>query len=64
MGTGDYNHDGKSDVLWQNSSGAVSVWEMNGTSLCAAAILANPVPPGTSDRARRSSIAASLFFTS
>jgi len=25
MGTGDFNHDGKSDVLWQNSSGAVSV---------------------------------------
>jgi hypothetical protein len=34
--------DGKSDVLWKNSSGAVSVWEMNGTSLSAAAILANP----------------------
>jgi hypothetical protein len=46
VGTGDFNHDGKSDVLWQNSSGAVSVWEMNGTSLSAAAILANPGPTG------------------
>jgi hypothetical protein len=44
MGTGDFNHDGKSDVQWQNSSGAVSVWEINGTSLSAAAILANPGP--------------------
>jgi hypothetical protein len=30
IGTGDYNHDGKADVLLQNASGHVAVWEMNG----------------------------------
>lgn len=44
MGTGDYNSNGKSDILWQNSNGAVAVWEMNGTSTIAAAIIANPGP--------------------
>jgi hypothetical protein len=42
MGSGDYNSDGKSDILWQNSSGAVAVWEMNGTSAIAAASIAGP----------------------
>ncbi|HEX5499617.1 MAG TPA: VCBS repeat-containing protein, partial [Thermomicrobiales bacterium] len=40
----DFNGDGMSDVLWQNDSGAVSIWEMNGTS-----VLSNPtlgVNPG------------------
>jgi hypothetical protein len=44
MGTGDYNNDGKSDILWQNSSGAVAIWEMNGTNILAAATIANPGP--------------------
>ena len=26
-GTGDYNRDGRSDILWQNSAGDVAVWE-------------------------------------
>jgi hypothetical protein len=43
-GTGDYNGDGRSDILWQNSSGAVGVWEMNGTTVLGAAILASPGP--------------------
>jgi hypothetical protein len=29
-GTGDYNHDGKADVLWQNSNGQVALWKMDG----------------------------------
>ena len=29
----DFNADGKSDILWQNSSGARAIWLMNGTSL-------------------------------
>ncbi len=34
IGTGDFNGDGLSDILWQNtSSGQVSIWEMNGNSL-------------------------------
>jgi FG-GAP-like repeat len=44
FGTGDYNNDGKSDILWQNSSGAVAIWEMNGTSVLASATIANPGP--------------------
>jgi hypothetical protein len=31
---GDFNNDGKSDVLWrQSSTGATSVWEMNGANV-------------------------------
>ncbi len=31
IGTGDFNDDGRSDILWQNAStGQVSIWEMNG----------------------------------
>ena len=34
-GTGDYNHDGKADVLWQNASGNVAEWQMNGDHIAA-----------------------------
>ena len=44
LGTGDYNNDGKSDILWQNSSGAVAIWEMNGTTPIATATITNPGP--------------------
>ena len=33
IGTGDFNGDGRSDILLQNDSGEVVVWELNGTSL-------------------------------
>ena len=34
VGTGDFNDDGHSDILWQNtSSGQASIWEMNGNTL-------------------------------
>jgi hypothetical protein len=26
----DFNKDGKSDILWQNTSGATTIWQMNG----------------------------------
>ncbi len=42
--TGDFNNDGQSEILWQNSSGEAAVWEMNGASLIAGAGLANPGP--------------------
>ena len=32
IGTGDFNDDGHSDILWQNTSGQVAIWEMNGTN--------------------------------
>jgi hypothetical protein len=31
--TGDYNGDGKSDIIWQDSSGNVAIWEMSGTTV-------------------------------
>ena len=41
-GTGDFNGDGLSDLLWQNDDGTVAVWDMNGTSLIGGGIVANP----------------------
>ena len=32
IGAGDFNGDGHSDILFQNTSGQASVWEMNGNS--------------------------------
>jgi hypothetical protein len=43
-GTGDFNGDGFSDILWQNDDGSVVIWELNGTSAIATANLANPGP--------------------
>jgi len=31
--TGDFNGDGIGDILWQNSSGDVAVWFMNGSQV-------------------------------
>jgi len=36
IGTGDFDGDGKSDLLWQTDSGALAIWEMNGTQIKAA----------------------------
>jgi hypothetical protein len=41
---GDFNGDGRSDILWQNSSGAVAIWELNGTSIIGGGSLSNPGP--------------------
>jgi serralysin len=30
---GDFNGDGKADILWQNADGTPAIWLMNGTSL-------------------------------
>jgi len=38
----DFNGDGKSDVLWQNTDGLPAIWEMNGTSLVQGTVLLNP----------------------
>jgi ELWxxDGT repeat protein len=32
-GIGDFDHDGNSDILWRNSSGALSEWLMNGSTI-------------------------------
>jgi parallel beta-helix repeat protein len=43
-GTGDFNGDGKSDILWRNpSSGQVAIWEMDGTTLLPGTALLAPL---------------------
>jgi FG-GAP repeat len=32
-GTGDFNGDGYSDILWRNTNGDVVIWLMNGTTV-------------------------------
>jgi hypothetical protein len=45
VGTGDYNGDGKSDILWQNDSGQASIWLMNGTTPVSEVLVgSNPGP--------------------
>ncbi len=35
--TGDFNGDGKSDILWHDSTGNVAIWLMNGVQVSQAA---------------------------
>ncbi|HVH78236.1 MAG TPA: FG-GAP repeat protein, partial [Stellaceae bacterium] len=42
VATGDFNGDGKSDILFQNTDGTPSIWEMNGTSIIGVGALPNP----------------------
>src|SRR5262249_49843849 len=35
-GVGDFNGDGKSDILWRSTSGAVIEWQMNGSVIASA----------------------------
>ena len=45
IGTGDFNDDGHSDILWQNTNGQAAIWEMNGTNVIGGATVgANPGP--------------------
>src|SRR5262249_16688465 len=41
IGTGDFNGDFMSDILFQNNNGAPQIWEMNGTSILTPATLTN-----------------------
>jgi hypothetical protein len=41
VGVGDFNGDGKPDLVWQHTNGWLSVWYMNGPSLASATFL-NP----------------------
>jgi hypothetical protein len=38
-GTGDFDADGRGDILWRTNSGALAIWEMNGTQIKAADFL-------------------------
>jgi hypothetical protein len=52
-GSGDFNGDGCSDILRQNDSGEVVIWEMNGFDVIGSATVFNPgtswLPVGTGD---------------
>ncbi|MBV9970935.1 MAG: FG-GAP repeat protein, partial [Xanthobacteraceae bacterium] len=39
--TGDFNGDGKSDLLWQDSAGDTFIWYMNGASVLGPASVGN-----------------------
>jgi FG-GAP-like repeat len=41
VGTGDFNGDGMSDILWRNTNGDVGIWLMNGTQILSASDLGN-----------------------
>jgi hypothetical protein len=45
VGTGDMNHDGKNDILFQHTDGTLAVWFMDGINLVQGALL-NPNKPG------------------
>jgi len=38
---GDFNGDGKADILWRHSSGDVAIWLMNGSSVVSAVVVGN-----------------------
>jgi hypothetical protein len=45
VGTGDFNNDGKPDLLWRNkANGNVAVWYMNGATLVSGAVIYQGVP--------------------
>jgi ELWxxDGT repeat protein len=50
-GVGDFNHDGRSDILWRNSTGALAVWLMDGTAIAASGAITSggaPIAPDAS----------------
>jgi VCBS repeat protein len=47
VGTGDFNGDGHSDILWQNaSSGQTVIWEMNGAGIIGGGAVSLNAGPG------------------
>jgi len=41
VGTGDFNGDGNSDILWRDTSGNTAIWFMNGASVASTGGLGN-----------------------
>jgi hypothetical protein len=39
VGTGDYNGDGKSDLLWRDAGGNTAIWFMNGATIASTAVI-------------------------
>ena len=38
VGTGDFNADGRADILWQRDDGLMAIWEMNGAAQIGSAV--------------------------
>ena len=53
IGTGDFNGDGLSDILWQNTEGQAAIWEMNGTNIIGGGALGQSRAELEGDRDRR-----------
>src|SRR5690348_18472006 len=47
IGTGDFNGDGRADILFQSSAGAVDIWQMSGPPCSPASPSATPGRAGT-----------------
>jgi FG-GAP repeat len=44
ISTGDYNGDGKSDLLWQDTGGDTVVWFLNGFAVSSTALIGTISP--------------------
>jgi hypothetical protein len=44
--TGDFNGDGKSDLLWRDTGGDTAIWFMNGLSVASSGSIGN-IPTAT-----------------
>ena len=42
VGSGDFNNDSKSDILWQNTDGTPMIWTMNGPTVTSQTTLSDP----------------------
>jgi FG-GAP-like repeat len=40
-GIGDFNGDGKADILWRDTSGNIAIWFMNGVTITSGAAVGN-----------------------
>ena len=45
-GTGDFNGDGKSDILWQHDNGTAAIWTMDGTDVLSIGAAGSVQPRG------------------
>jgi len=48
QGIGDFDGDGRSDILWRHTGGALYVWQMNGSTIASSSYLAPSRWPGRS----------------
>ena len=45
VASGDFNGDGKKDIVWQSSTGQVAVWTMNGATRLGSYVIGSASPP-------------------